>query len=66
MKQILQYLFNHQTLTKAEAKAIMIEIAQNKFNETEVSAFITVFMMRSITLEEMQGFREALLQSESR
>ncbi len=39
----------------------MIEIAQNKFNETEVSAFITVFMMRSITLEEMQGFREALL-----
>ena len=61
MKQILQYLFNHQTLTKAEAKAIMIEIAQNKFNETEVSAFITVFMMRSITLEEMQGFREALL-----
>ena len=62
MKQILQYLFNHQTLTKAEAKAIMVEIAQNKFNETEVSAFITVFMMRSITLEEMQGFREALLQ----
>src|SRR5690349_7444910 len=61
MKQILQYLFNHQTLTNAEAKAIMIEIAQNKFNETEVSAFITVFMMRSITLEEMQGFREALL-----
>ena len=61
MKQILQYLFNHQTLSKAEAKAIMIEIAQNKFNETEVSAFITVFMMRSITLEEMQGFREALL-----
>lgn len=61
MKQILQYLFNHQTLTKAEAKAIMIEIAQNKFNETEVTAFITVFLMRSITLEEMQGFREALL-----
>lgn len=61
MKQILQYLFNHQTLTKPEAKAIMIEIAQNKFNETEVSAFITVFMMRSITLPELQGFREALM-----
>lgn len=61
MKQILQYLFNHQTLSKAEAKAIMIEIAHNKFNETEVTAFISVFLMRSITLEEMQGFREALL-----
>lgn len=61
MKQILQYLFNHQTLSRAEAKAIMIEIAHNKFNETEVTAFISVFLMRSITLEEMQGFREALL-----
>src|SRR6218665_2235813 len=62
MKQILQYLFNHQTLTKAEAKAILIEISQNKFNESEVISFITVFLMRSITLEELTGFREALLQ----
>ncbi len=62
MKEILQYLFNHQTLTKAEAKAILIEISQNKFNESEVISFITVFLMRSITLEELEGFREALLQ----
>ena len=62
MKQILQYLFNHNTLTKAEAKAILTEIAQNKFNENEVTAFVTVFLMRSITLEELEGFTEALLQ----
>ena len=62
MKQILQYLFNHNTLSKAEAKAILIEISQNKFNESEVISFITVFLMRSITLEELEGFREALLQ----
>ena len=61
MKQILQYLFNHNTLSKAEAKAILTEIAQNKFNENEVTAFVTVFLMRNITLEEMEGFREALL-----
>jgi len=61
MKQILQYLFNHNTLSKAEAKAILIEIAQNKFNENEVTAFVTVFLMRSITLDEMAGFQEALL-----
>ena len=61
MKQILQYLFNHNTLSKAEAKAILIEIAQNKFNENEVTSFVTVFLMRSITLEELEGFREALL-----
>lgn len=62
MKQILEYLFNHQTLSKSEAKAILTEISMNKFNDSEVTAFITVFMMRSITLEEFDGFREALLQ----
>lgn len=61
MKQVLQYLFNHQKLTKAEAKSILIEIASNKFNDSEVTAFITVFLMRSITLEELEGFRDALL-----
>lgn len=62
MKEILQYLFNHHTLSKSEAKATMIEIAQNKFNATEVTAFISVFLMRNITLKELEGFREALLQ----
>ncbi len=62
MKQILEYLFNHQTLSKSEAKAILTEISMNKFNDSEVTAFITVFMMRSITLDEFDGFREALLQ----
>ncbi|MDQ0594749.1 anthranilate phosphoribosyltransferase [Chryseobacterium ginsenosidimutans] len=62
MKEILEYLFNHHTLSKSEAKAIMIEIAQNKFNATEVTAFMTVFLMRNITLKELEGFREALLQ----
>jgi anthranilate phosphoribosyltransferase len=61
MKEILQYLFNHHTLSKSESKAIMIEIAQNKFNATEVTAFISIFLMRNITLKELEGFREALL-----
>ncbi|SDI40292.1 anthranilate phosphoribosyltransferase [Chryseobacterium taeanense] len=61
MKEILEYLFNHYTLSKSEAKAVMIEIAQNKFNATEVTAFISVFLMRNITLKELEGFREALL-----
>jgi len=62
MKEILQYLFNHHTLSKSQAKAIMIEVAQNKFNATEVTAFISIFLMRNITLHELEGFREALLQ----
>lgn len=62
MKEILQYLFNHSTLTRTEAKTILSEIAQNKFNENEVTAFVTVFLMRTITLDELEGFTEALLQ----
>ncbi|MHA6697540.1 anthranilate phosphoribosyltransferase [Chryseobacterium sp. A301] len=61
MKQILQYLLNHNTLSRAEAKSILLEISLNKFNENEVTAFVTIFLMRTITLEELEGFREALL-----
>lgn len=62
MKQILQYLFNHHTLSKSEAKAVLIDLAQNKFNPTEITAFMSIFLMRNITLNELEGFREALLQ----
>lgn len=62
MKEILQYLFDHQTLSKAQAKSILLEIAENIFNEIEVTSFVTVFLMRSITLEELEGFTEALKQ----
>lgn len=61
MKNILQHLFSHQNLSKIEAKEILTKIAQNQFNEYEVTAFISVFLMRSITLDELEGFREALL-----
>jgi anthranilate phosphoribosyltransferase len=62
MKKILQYLFEHKTLPYQQAKEILINISQGLYNETEVTAFITVFLMRSITIEELQGFRDALLQ----
>ncbi len=62
MREILQYLFEHNTLSRAVAKSILLEIAYNKFNDNEVTSFVTVFLMRTITLEELEGFREALLQ----
>src|SRR5580692_4659250 len=62
MKKILQYLFEHKTLSKEQAKEILINISNNVYNESEMSAFITVFLMRSITIDELQGFRDALLE----
>lgn len=61
MKKILQYLFEHKTLPREQAKEILTNISKSMYSEHEVTAFITVFLMRSITIEELQGFRDALL-----
>ena len=62
MKKLLQYLFEHKTLSYQQAKDTLIAISKSAYNDTEVTAFITVFLMRSITIEELQGFRDALLE----
>ena len=62
MKKILQFLFEHKTLTKHEAKEILTNISKGMYNDHEVTAFITVFLMRSITIQELEGFRDALLE----
>ena len=61
MKQILNRLFDHQSLTRQEAADVMMNIAAGKYNESEISAFISVYLMRSIELDEVIGFRDALL-----
>ena len=60
MKEILQYLFDHQTLGKEEAKTVLRNMAEGKYNDSEMAAFITVYLMRSITVDELAGFRDAL------
>jgi anthranilate phosphoribosyltransferase len=62
MKKILQYLFEHKTLTREAAKDVLVNIGKTVYNEHEVTAFMTVYLMRSITIEELQGFRDALLE----
>ena len=62
MKKILQQLFEHKTFDRAAAKAIMQNLANGHYNESELAAFITVYLMRSITIEELQGFRDGLLE----
>ena len=61
MKQILYRLFEHQYLGREEARKILEEIAAGKYSDTQVAALITVFLMRSISVEELSGFRDALM-----
>jgi len=62
MKNILNQLINHKTLTKEEARNVLINLSSGQYNASQMAAFMTVFMMRSITIEELTGFREALLE----
>lgn len=62
MKQILNQLFNHQSLTREEAAEVMANIAAGKYNDAQIAAFISVYLMRSIELDEVIGFRNALLE----
>lgn len=61
MKQILYRLFEHQYLGREEAREILEKIARGCYSDTQVAALITVFLMRSISAEELSGFRDALL-----
>jgi len=61
MKEILQRLTSHLTLEREEARNILKKIANGEFNNSQVSSFLTVFMMRMITVNELAGFRDALL-----
>jgi anthranilate phosphoribosyltransferase len=61
MKEILNFLFGHKTLSKDVAQCVLTNIAKGMYTHSEIAAFISVYLMRSITVEELSGFREALL-----
>ncbi len=62
MKTILTRLFEHKKLSRAEAREILVNISNNQYNEAQIAAFMTVYLMRAISVEELQGFRDALLE----
>lgn len=62
MKELLYKMFEHKSLSREEARAVLLNISDGKYNDCQLSAFMTVFLMRSITTEELTGFREAILE----
>ena len=61
MKKILNFLFEQKTLTRAEAEEVLTNIAKGAYSDAEIAAFLTVYLMRNITVDELSGFRDALL-----
>ncbi len=62
MKEILNRLINQETISKQEAKNVLVNISKSVYNSSQIASFLTVYMMRSISVEELDGFREALLE----
>lgn len=62
MKKILQYLFEHKTLSRESAKEVLMNISKGIYSDPEIASFTTVFLMRSITIPELLGFRDALME----
>ncbi|MEP0368261.1 MAG: anthranilate phosphoribosyltransferase [Cyclobacteriaceae bacterium] len=62
MKDVLNKLFKYQALSKQEAYEILSNLATGKYNQSQMAAFLTVYLMRSITVQELEGFRDAMLE----
>lgn len=62
MKDIIYQLAAGNTLSKQAAKEVLTNITAEKYNTAQVTAFLTAYIMRPITADELAGFREALLE----
>lgn len=60
MKEILAHLFEYKAFTRKEAYDILINITEGKYDTHQVAAFMTAYGMRSIRVEELAGFRDAM------
>ncbi|MCD9014473.1 anthranilate phosphoribosyltransferase [Parachryseolinea silvisoli] len=62
MKQVLTDLIEHRSLSRETAHQVLVDLTSGKVNLSQIAAFMTVYMMRSITVDELQGFRDAMLE----
>src|SRR5215470_10844812 len=62
MKSILNELIEYRSLTKETARQVLVDLTSGKYNLSQTTAFMTIYMMRSITVDELQGFRDAMLE----
>lgn len=62
MKSILNHLFEYKSLTKEQTGQVLLGIGRGEYNSAQIASFLTVYMMRSLRVEELEGFRDAMLE----
>ena len=63
MKEILTKLLNHEELSREEMKKILVGITRDEFPPEQVTALLTELQMRGVTVEELLGFRDGILET---
>ena len=62
MKDVLNRLIRHESLSREESGKVLTSMAEGKYNLSQMASFLTIYLMRAIKLEELQGFRDAMLE----
>ena len=63
MKDILNRMLNHEELTREETKDILVGITQSEYPNEQITALLTALQMRGITVDELLGFRDGILET---
>ena len=63
MKEILNRMLNHEELSREETKNILVGITKSEFPNEQITALLTAMQMRGITVDELLGFRDGILET---
>ncbi len=63
MKEILAKILNHEELSREETKNVLIGITKSEYPTEQITALITGLQMRGITVDELLGFRDGILET---
>lgn len=60
---LFQRLLQHETLERSDTRALLLSITRGELTDTEITALLTALQMRGITVEELLGFRDGMLET---
>ena len=63
MKDILGKVLNQERLTREETREILIGITREAYPQEQVTALLTAIQMRGVTVDELLGFRDGILET---
>lgn len=61
-KHFLEKIITRSTLTEGEAYMCMLKIGRGELNDAQIAAIVTGLQLRGLRLEELMGFRKALIE----